>query len=517
MKWSWVIMRWFSNVPVPRLGKLMVLFLFFGWAAALTGCGRKLPETDPKGFASSAPGKVYQVPGETKRNALPDEKQPGMPENLAPLRDKLNLAQLVDTALQINPNTQAAWEQARAAAAEWGAARGSYYPTVSGDVRGSGGKLFQASSLGLFKGVYGEVGISLSYLLLDFGGREASAERARQALIAANWNHNQSIQDLLRNVPQAYYQYLGNKARVDASEASLKEALTSLRSTEQRKQAGVSTIADVLQARAKVDQVRFDLVSNRGAVQVSRGQLATAIGWPANTPFDVAGAPEDIPLDRMEKNTEDLIELAVRDRPDLAAARAAVRQGEAELRKSESDLWPRLIATGNVGWTGVDGKINGFDFEGNESNYYGGLALQIPIFEGFSLTNRVRQATASLEAARASLRAKEESVIADVWTAYYNVHTAAQQVETSETLLASSKESYNVSLGRYRAGAADVVELLNAQSQLAAARAQKVQARTSLFTSYAELVHAIGAGLPADSLNELSLFQEKGDSAADGR
>ena len=515
MKWSWVIMNGFSNVPVPRLGKLMVLCLFLGWAMALTGCGKKLPETDPKGFASSAPGKVYQVPDEKNPNPLPDEKEPGVPESLAPLRDKLNLAQLLDTALQINPNTQAAWEQARAAAAEWGAARGTYYPTVTADVRGSGGNLSQSSSLGLFRGVFGEIGIGLSYLLLDFGGREASAEWARQALIAANWNHNQSIQDLLRNVPQAYYQYLGNKARVDASEASLKEALTSLRSTEQRKQAGVSTIADVLQARAKADQVRLDLVANRGAVQVSRGQLATAIGWPANTSFDVAEAPEEIPLDRMEQNTRDLIDLAVRGRPDLAAARAAVRQGEAELRKSESDLWPKLIATGNVGWTGVDGKISGLDFRDNEPNYYGGLALQIPIFEGFSLTNRVRQATASLESARASLRAKEESVIADVWTAYYTVHTAAQQVESSETLLVSSEESYAVSLARYRAGAADVVELLNAQSQLAAARAQKVEARTSIFTSYAELVHAIGAKLPADSLNELSLSKEKGDSSSD--
>jgi len=219
----------------------------------------------------------------------------------------------------------------------------------------------------------------------------------------------------------------------------------------------------------------------------------------------------------MAQNTKELIELAVRDRPDLAAARAAVRQGEAELKKSESALWPKLIATGNAGWTAVDGKVGGIDYEGDDTNYYGGLALQIPIFEGFSLRNRVREARASLEAARADLRAKEESVIADVWSAYYNVHTAAQAVETSETLLTSSSESYKVSLARYRAGAADIVELLNAQSQLAAARAQRVGARTSLFTSYAELVHAIGAGLPAESLNDMSMSLEKGEGAADGR
>jgi outer membrane protein len=479
-------------------GRVATVFFLVAVGAFGAGCHKDLPELGPDKFVSPAPSKIYETPKETTADLRRSDARPIAAEDLAPFRDKLTLAQLLNTALQINPNTQAAWEQARAAAAEWAVARGSYYPFVSADIVGNGGKLSQASSLGSFTGVYGDVGVSLNYLLLDFGGREATAESARQALIAANWNHNQAIQDLLRNVPQAYYQYLGNKARVRASEVSLKEALTSLRSTEQRKKAGVSTIADVLQARSKADQVRLDLVSNRGAVEVSRGQLATAVGWPANTPFDVAEAPRDIPLNRMAQTTQDLIDLAVQDRPDLASSRAAVRQREAELKKAESALWPQLVATGSAGWTGVDGKIGQLEFEGNDTYYYGGLALRFPIFEGFSLRNRVRQAKAAVDAARESLRAKEELVIADVWTAYYNVNTASQQVASSETLLASSEESYQVSLARYRAGAADIVELLNAQSQLAAARAQRVTAQTSLFTSYAELVHAVGASLPGE-------------------
>lgn len=485
------------NIEHWLKGGMKVLCLYTVLALTCLGCQKELPELDPKKFASSASGKAYEVPKAEKPDSIPAEKLPAIPEDLAPSKDKLTLAQLLDVALQINPVTQEVWERARAAAAEWGASRGSYYPNISANVGGSGGKFSEISALGSFKGVYGEVGLSLNYLLLDFGGREATAESARQALIAANWNHNQSIQDLLRNVPQAYYRYMGDKARVLAAEVSLNEAITSLRSTEQRKKVGVSTIADILQAQSKADQIRLYLVADRGAVQVSRGKLATAVGWPANTPFDVAKPPKDVPLDRMEQNTKELIELAVSDRPDLASSRAAVHQSEAELRKAEAALWPRLVATGNTGWTGLNGRTGGSDFDGNDTNYYGSLALQIPLFEGFSLRNRVREARAYAEAARAALRAKKEAVIADVWSSYYNVHTAAQQVETSETLLVSSRESYRVSLGRYRAGTADIVELLNAQSQLAAARAQKVEARTSLFTSYADLVHSIGAGLPA--------------------
>jgi len=497
--------------------RLTIKTVLLSWILfCFCGCQKPLPELDPNRFASSAPGKYYKSETRTKTTPpLPLEKNTTLdPENLNPPAKRLTLSDLVDLALRINPSTQSSWEQARAAAADWAVSRGDYYPSISGDASGMGMGGDDSS------GYYGSVGLSLSYLLLDFGGRAATAESARQALMAANWNHNQGIQDILRNVPQAYYTYFGNRAQVRASESDLEEALTSLKSTEQRKNAGVSTIADVLQARARVDQVRLDLVSNRGAVKISRGNLATAVGWPANANFDVAEGPNTLPLSAMAENTQTLISLALRDRPDLAAARAAVQKNRAELKKAESDLWPKLVATGNVAWSSISAS-NLFEDGGSISDsgvsYYGGLSLQIPIFEGFSLRNNIRAAKARVKASRADLRQKEESVISDVWSAFYNMQTAAQQVDSSETLLISSKESFRVSLARYRAGVAEIVELLNAQSTLTSARAQRVQAQTDLFISYAELMHAIGAELPADGLNKMSMSQTHREVSANGR
>jgi outer membrane protein len=480
----------------PNIRGLLLTLLLF---AVLGGCKSSLPEWTPMKYAPPASGKVWKAPPDARPESLPSEELAGIPPELQPEASKLTLVQLVDVALRTNPSTRQAWEQARAAAADWAIARGSYYPTLEATATGVGGRLPQTAGLSSFRGVYGEVGLSLSYLLLDFGGRAARVEAAHQALTAANWNHNQIIQDVLRNVPQAYYTYLGNKALVRADEINLEEAETSLRATEMRRMAGVSTIADVLQARANMEGVRFNLVSDRGSVEIARGRLATAVGWPANQTFDVAEEPEDLPLDKIDQNTKKLIELAQQERPELTAARAAVKQREAELRETEAALWPKLMATGNVGVSGVDGKIDIGDINASQSNYYGGLQLQIPIFEGMALRNAVKKARANLEAARSALRLKQEIVIADVWDAYHNFRTAAQQLETSESLVASSKQSYDVSLARYKAGAADIVELLNAQSTLAKARAQRVKARTSLYTSYAELLHAIGSELPVNT------------------
>ncbi len=510
---------WISAVKCSLSSASLVLLAMLMTGSILLSCGKPLPELNPDPFASPAPGKYYKLKEETEKTILPaNEKTALGPDNLIPPAKKLSLADLVDVALRINPSTQVSWEQARSAAAQWAVSRGDYYPSISGDASGMGMGGDSSS------GYYGNVGLSLSYLLLDFGGRAASVESARQALMAANWNHNQTIQDVLRDVPQAYYTYLGNKARVRASESNLEEALISLKSTEQRKKAGVSTIADVLQARSRADQVRLDLVTNRGAVKISRGQLATAVGWPANADFDVAEEPGDLPISKINRSTEALINLALKDRPDLASARAAVRRSQADLKKADADLWPKLMATGNVAWTGIDGKLSDAEYFGDTGNitssgtgYYGGLSLQFPLFEGFSLRNKVRAAKADLEASRAALRFKEESVIADVWSAFYNLQTAGQQVTSSETLLISSKESYKVSLARYRAGVADIVELLNAQSTLASARAQRVQARTDLFTSYAALLHAIGAELPTDFSKEFSMSNSIREVSANGR
>ncbi len=55
----------------------------------------------------------------------------------------------------------------------------------------------------------------------------------------------------------------------------------------------------------------------------------------------------------------------------------------------------------------------------------------------------------------------------------------------------------------------DIVELLNAQATLAQARAEQVQAKTDIFTSYADLINAIGTDLPTPGMpQDLSPAEE---------
>ncbi|MFH1830522.1 MAG: TolC family protein [Pseudomonadota bacterium] len=464
------------------------LSLFFV-ALMCTACPKPLPEFNPAKYAAAA-----------QENMPPEKGEEPIDQTttaLEPSQETYALAEFIDIALKNSPATRYAWAKAMASSAEWATSRSSYWPSLEGTIEGAAGKIPQTDG----GRSYLSVGLGLQYLLLDFGGRSAKAKAAREALVAANWNHNQSIQDVLRDVPQAYHTHVGDKALFKASEMNLKDAVTTLRATEARRAAGVSTISDVLQARASADQARVDLAQRKGAVAISKGKLATVVGWPANAKFEAAGEPGRLPVRNMTRDIDLLIEEAKTSRPDIGAAQAAVRQAEAQVEQARALPFPKLTGGGNLQWQGMRNADN--------TAYYGGLSLEIPIFYGFSMENSLRSARADLEAAKAQRTLQEQAVIEEVWDAYHNFNTASEQYKASTTLLVSANESYNASLARYKAGAADIVELLNTQNTLASARAELISSRMDLFNSYAELLHAVGERIEGPDIEERELSYEE--------
>lgn len=454
----------------------------------------QLPELNPEVFASNSPARAWNAPAELRPASRPIEALKESSASLTADDRKLTLAELVNEALEKNPSTRQSWAQAHAAVAAWAEARGLNYPTLEGYT--AGGYYDSGADKGVNnfhqRGI--AAGVALDWLLLDFGGRRATGEAARQAFFAANWNHDQAIQDVIRDVTLAYYMHLGSRAQVGAAEVNVTDAEINLRAAEAGRKAGATTTADALQANANLAQKRIALETARGAVRRTRGALATAVGWPANTAIEIDDAGERPPLAALEEGVDRLIERARRNRPELAAQWAAIEQKEAELRKAQAAHWPTISASADVNQQAISGTLSDDDL-----SYFGILSLKVPLFEGFALENAVRRKRHELVAARAAMAEREDSVIEDVWDAHSSYRTAVERFRGSEDLVSSADESHEVALGRYRAGVGNIVELLRAQSTLADARAHLVAARTDVFNSNAALVHAIGTEpVPSD-------------------
>jgi outer membrane protein len=406
----------------------------------------------------------------------------------------ITLAEVVDIALQNNPLTRSSYLLARSAAAQLGSKRAPYYPSVDVGVGATrSNQLSQDPNVTATGDVYGP-SVAVTYLLLDMGGRSANADDARYGLITADWSHNATIQEVILGVETTYVQYVNAKAQLEAARANVKAAGTALEAANGRHDAGVGTIADVLQAKTALSQAQFSLQTFEGEVLALRGALATAMGLPPNTPYDVGTLAAEVSLDRGAAAVEQLIATARERRPDLAAARALVEQAAAHVRAVRSDGLPTLSLS-----AGAQRTYYRTVPATNPQDYWSAsLLLKFPLFTGFANSYNIQKAKEDAEVARAQADTLEQQVLLQVWTSYYSFQTAAQLVRTSHDLLASAEQSERVALGRYKEGVGTIIDLLTAQAALSSARSQEIQARSGWFVALAQLAHDTGTAAPLD-------------------
>src|SRR3989475_1015973 len=469
---------------------------------ALSACLSNPPGVRGVAGTAPAPNVLWTPPRERHpRDTTAATPPPALPIYLAQRVQALTLPDIVALALRRNTATAAAWADARAAAAPSGAARGQYFPPLPADLTAPAVKTAAtAGRVSVQQQLYGPT-LNASWLLFDFGTRSGSVAGAREALLAADWTHNAVIQNVVLQVETAYFEYHATKALLAAQQTTVKEAQTNLEAAEQRHRVGLATIADVLQAKTARSQAQLALETVEGTLQTTRGALALAMGLPANVPYDVELPPDTTPPLGITDSLDALIDRAVRARPDLMAARATAQAAQSRVAVARGQALPSLVVSG----TGSGTYFFRRPLATQQGNSYSAtIGLQIPLFSGWSQIYDVRAASAVARAADERRQGVEQQVIFQVFNSFYAVRTATQRVRTSDDLLASATQSEQVALGRYRAGAGSLLDLLTAQAVLADARAQVIDARLAWYSALAQLGHDTGI-LGLDGQNGLHL------------
>jgi outer membrane protein len=410
----------------------------------------------------------------------------------------LTLAGAIDLALCRNPATRASWAGARQQAASLGIAESAWVPSVTA----SGAENWSDNPRGLGSGgAAGDGGmqrssdaaLSLSWTLFDFGGREARIASARHLLEAAASSAGSVAQQTVLATVQAFYGVVAAEAGLAAAQSAEQAAQRSLDVARGRRDAGVATRADVLQAETAYGQAVLARVQADGALAAGRGSLAVTIGAPADLPLhlDAAAVPESVPA--LTAKVAELMAEAARQRPDLAAAVAQRDAAQADVTSARATGRPSISVGASRNYVQTPG------LPGENYNAIG-INLTWPLFNGFNTTYRVRQAEAALAARDASAEQVRLGVSLDVWNGYAGLDSAGQQLRATATLLGSATENEQVALGRYQAGVGTIVDVLTAQSALASARQQRITAERGWQVARAQLALALGRLTSAEPL-----------------
>lgn len=405
----------------------------------------------------------------------------------------LTLMQLTDLALHNNPSTRIAWAQIRSSEAGVELARAGYWPqlTLAYDYQRQKSTAGATGSTAP-RTLYGP-SVDLNWLLFDFGTRSGSIDAAKYGLTAAQLDGDQTLQDLILQVEQDYYQVLGLQALQDADLQSVQDASAVLDAANQRKESGLATIGDVYQAQAALAGAKLALQTAQGQLAAARGQLAIAVGYAPDSAVPLATWEDQVTATLPSQDIHALLDKAGQARPELLASKARQQAALAGLEASRARGWPNLSLNASAGRTTV-GVSGGGKTTGND--YQADLTLSFPLFTGFAEQAATRQAQAAVDAAQASDEQLVQAVQLEVWQAYQNMRTAASSLDTSELQMKSAQQADDVTQARYKTGLGSILDVLSAQATLAGARVQQVQARLNWFAALAAMGHAMG-GLDA--------------------
>ena len=391
----------------------------------------------------------------------------------------LSAIEAVDLTLCNNPQTREVWAAARVQAAQVGVAQAAWLPNLDGRLGASryqnDSRYYNASSAAL----------TLSWLVFDSGARSASGEYARQLLAAAAATQDSRVQSLFLSALQAFYTAQATRAAVVSTTEAERAAREGFNAAESRYNVGVATPADRLLAQTALSQATLTRIKAEGEARNALGALANAMGFKAGQLLTLEPPPAELPAGDFQREVAALITEAEVRRPDLKAAEAQVKAAQANVDLVQAQGRPTISLSTGPTWAETDRvSVNGGVI---------GVTVDLPIFSGFDTTYRVRAAAAQVDVKNAQLDTLRNQVALDVWKAYQSLTTATQSLKTTVDLVASAEQSERVALGRYKAGVGTVLDLLTAQSALASARLQRIQAALDWFVYRATLAQAVGA------------------------
>lgn len=236
------------------------------------------------------------------------------------------------------------------------------------------------------------------------------------------------------------------------------------------------------------------------AVQNAEAELALTLGMPANRPLTIESLEQQPVPQELAAAVDTLIDTALAQRPDLAARVADLRAADAAVAKAKAEFLPSVGFRSHYSEAAWDYTYgNSPRFHSNQPTYATVFTFNWDIFKGGDRVNAVREAEADSRTARAALATTELDAIAEVWRAYYDYRAALRKLDFAVALLAASQEAYDANLKTYGVGLSNIVELLTAERDLAAARYTLIQSRAELLTTAARVAYAVGA-MPVGSL-----------------
>jgi outer membrane protein len=465
----------------------------------------------------------------------------------------LTLQQAVAAARENNPDMQAQRNDVVASRAAVRNARADFFPSANASAgfgyTASGVQRFGSEVFGQRPEYYSSNWqLGLSY---DLSGAKLMQPRIARAQQAATESRITGFEaDLVLEVEHQFFTVLQAGELAAQAQRELDRTREHERLANAKLEVGSGTPLDVRRAQVERGRAEVTLVQQQNTYETELLRLGLLMGveLPAGTRLDPAAE-----LFEPRRTADELVAMALENNPGLAAARANTGAARAQVRAARSAYLPTLsfqvglngsvYSAGNIdplvqqqlgGLQGAFSSCNesnavraavglsladcsqldpsdpvvraavrnqveagnpSFPFGYERQPLQASMSISLPLFDGLSRERRIEEARVQASDADLAVQAQEQRLRRDVRTGLLNALTAFRTAQLQRQVAENASEELRMARERFRLGAANSIEVTDAQTRLAEAERAVIDAVYMYHKSVAALEALVGRSL----------------------
>ncbi|HEY2345116.1 MAG TPA: TolC family outer membrane protein [Xanthomonadaceae bacterium] len=299
---------------------------------------------------------------------------------------------------------------------------------------------------------------------------------------------------LITRVTQAYFNVLSAIQDLASSRAQERALKRQYDQANVRLQVGLAPITDAQEAKAQYDIARAQTIDFETALSDTREALTEITGQPID---HLKGLAADFaPTAPTPADVDAWVKMAVDQNPQVRAQKLAVDAAEHDVDTARAGHLPTLAFSATYGnnTTWGTSSNNGLPFPPAAVSYGPQyiLTLNVPIFSGFAVSSRVRQALATRDAASDLLEQTRRSIERQARNSFHATMAGLTEIEARRQALLSAQTALDATQTGLEVGTRTIVDVLISEQTLFSAQRDYARARNNFVVNEMLLKQAAG-------------------------
>lgn len=391
----------------------------------------------------------------------------------------LSLDEAINLALKNHPFLKQKFSEIRSKRFDYFTTYGNFVPSLSFDYTYS---KFRDTQPDYYARNYS---FSLYWTVYN-SGQNILLNRIKEKLLKSSQNdYLETVLDIKFQVKKAYYTACANKEILRFRKIQLKAAQKNFQMAERKLKLGLVKKSDYLQAKVRLENVKYMLFQAENEYRKSIAQLNSLIGFPLET--------------KTEIDTSFLTKVEDQNIPDFnsikktAFKRPVFKQYTYDLEASKlRSIQSALSFTPSI-YISYSINRDYSSLYGNSQNYnILRIGLTWTVFEGLKRYYYYLSSKEDERFYRYRLKELKRQILLNLYSLYLDLKTSYKNLDVAKTLLIEAEHNYKQALGEYRVGKGDIISLVTAESSLADAHETYVQSLLNIALTRAILEREMG-------------------------